>query len=388
MRYLVGFACVLALGVVPVVGCSSDGDAGGSGGSAGVGGIGGEGGGAPNRTAELEEFLDDYIDQQVKVDDTGIAVALVGPGGVVELERTYGMANLEESVALTSETVFELASVSKQFTATAIMMLYEEGLVAPEDPVSETFSEGPAEWASMTVHHLLTHQSGLPDYANDQPPGTVEGWSNADVLAYLLETSLEFPPGDEFEYSNSGYAMLAMLLERVTGESFADFLQQRIFEPLGMSDTLVPAVAPPDVPNLARGYRLGHLVEYSSRTNGAGHQHSTLEDLIQWELGIRDAALLSPDTLALMFTRHVDIPVEKRVSHFDDCDYGYGWMTCSAKVGPLLHHGGRTGGFRTLIDRDPAANVTVIMLSNGSYEWTFEIGDDLIEFYRKGSGAP
>jgi len=182
MRHLFGFICVLALGVMPLVGCSDSGGTSGSGGTGAVGGARGDGG------AELEEFLDDYIDQQVKVDDTGIVVALVGPGGLVELERAYGMANLEESVPMTSETVFNLASVSKQFTATAIMMLYEEGLVAPEDSVSQTFPEAPAEWAGMTLHHLLAHQSGLPDFANDQPLGAIEGWSNDDVLTYLLET--------------------------------------------------------------------------------------------------------------------------------------------------------------------------------------------------------
>lgn len=381
MRYLVGLICVLALGVMPITGCSSDGRSGGSGGS------GGEGGGG-NRTAELEAFLDDYIDQQIKVAETGIAVALVGPRGVVEVERTYGMANLNDSVPMTSDTVVELASVSKQFTATAIMVLYEDDLVAPEDLLSDTFPEAPAEWASMTVHHLLTHQSGLPDYINDQPPGTVEGWDNDDVLDYLLDTPLKFPPGNEFEYSNSGYVILAMLVERVTGESLPDFLGERVFEPTGMHDTFVPDESPPDIPAMGRSYNeLGVLLEYSARTSGAAQVHSTLADMIRWELGIRNAAIVSADTLALMFTVYVDIPKEKQVSYFEDCGYGYGWFVCDTFVGLLQHHGGRWAGFRNVIDRHATDGLTTIMLSNGSYEWAFEIGPKLMEFYQSESGT-
>jgi CubicO group peptidase (beta-lactamase class C family) len=370
---VIGLVCVLALGVMPLVGCS---DSEGAGASAGDGGSGGAGGVGGTTTAELEEFLDDYIDQQVKIDDTGIAVALVRADGRVELERTYGMANIEESVRMSPDTVSYLASVAKQFTATAIMLLYEDGLVDPEDLVTQTFPEVPPEWAGMTVHHLLTHQSGLASYV---PP---DGATNDDMLAHVIETPLSFPPGSEFEYSNPGYTLLAMLVERVTGEPFPDFVRERVFVPLGMSDTLVPTVSPPDVPNLARGYLLGEPQAYPSLLYGQGGQYSTLTDMVRWELGLRSATILSRDTLALMFTPHVEIPEDRQVApHYDDCDYGYGWFICDSKVGSLQHHGGRGYGFRTAVDRHPSEGLTTIMLSNGSYEWTYEIGASLMEFY-------
>ena len=358
-----------------------------SGASGAVGGIGGEAGARADRTPELEAFVDDYIDQQAKVDDAGVAIALVGPGGLVEAQRSYGMANIEDSVPMSSDTVVELASVSKPFTSTAIMLLYEEGEVAPQDLVSTAFPEAPAAWASMTVHHLLTHQAGLPDYINDQPPGTVEGWDNGDVLAYLLGTPLEFAPGDGFDYSNSGYVVLALLVERVTGESFPDFLSERVFEPLGMLDTLVPAESPPNIPAMAQSYQLGVLLEYSARTSGPAQVHSTLADMIRWELGIRNASLLSPGTLALMSTVHVEVPPDKQVSYLDDCGYGYGWAICDSFVGLLQQHGGRWAGFRNVVDRHTTEGLTTIMLSNGSYEWAFEMGPDLMSFYLDDGGG-
>ena len=380
MRWFMGLLLALALAVV---GCSETAGSGGSGGSGGLGGEGGSVGlgGTPSRTAELEEFLDGHIEGQARVDEAGIAVALLGPGGVVELERTYGMANIEDSIPMTSDTVFELASVSKPFTATAIMVLYEEGQLAPEDQVSSSFPEAPPGWASMTVHHLLTHQSGLPDYISEQPPGTVEGWDNDDVLDYLLATPLQFPPGDGFDYSNSGYVMLAILVERITGESFPDFLSERVLEPLGMLDTFVPAESPPNIPAMARSYLLGSPREYSARTYGAAQVHSTLADLIRWELGIRDASVLSADTLALMATVHVEVPAAGEVSYLDDCGYGYGWAICDSFVGPLQQHGGRWGGFRNVVDRHMTEGLTTIMLSNGSYDWAFQIGPELLELY-------
>ena len=372
MRYLVGLVCALGLGVTPLVGCGdNNGGGGGSGGSAGSGGA----------ASGLEMFLDDYVYQRMTDDEPGVTVALVGPGGAVELEKSYGMADVDNAIPIDSHTIFDLASVSKQFTATAIMILYEEGTVSPEDLVSDTFPEAPPEWASMTVHHLLTHQSGLPDFWNDQIVGESRGWTNDDVLEYLLETPLEFLPGEQFEYSNSGFVMLAILLERVTGEQFEDFVREHIFEPLGMNDSWLSDNSPPDVPNLAQVYILGAPYEYSTHSMGHSEQFSSLDDMIKWDLGIRRGTLLSPDTAALMFTWYVDTP-----DATDDCGFGYGWWICNLADGGVLQaHNGRAYAFRTEIEREPRSGLTVIMLSNASYDWVYEIGPALREFYRGGS---
>lgn len=384
MRYFVGLVLAAALAAM---GCSEtagaggsagDGGQGGVGGSAGVAGAGGDGGSAQN-DPELEAFLDDYVYARMTNDDPGLAVALIGPGEVVELEKSYGMADVEQAIPIDSHTIFDLASVSKQFTATAIMMLYEEGMVSPDDLVADSFPEGRPEWASMTVHHLLTHQSGLSDFRNDEIVGQSRGWHNSDVLEYLLETPLEFPPGDRYEYSNSGFVMLAILLERETGEPFEDFVREHILQPLHMNDSQLSENTPPDVPNLARAYILGAPYDYSAHVMGSTNQFSSLADMIKWDLAIRRGTLLSRDTAALMFTNHV--------AYAGAC-YGYGWVICEhPDGGDYQGHNGREFAFRTLIEREPDSGVTVIMLSNGSYEWTYEIGPSLRAFYKSESGT-
>jgi len=376
MRYVFGFICVLALGVM---GCSEAAGTGGSAGDGGAGGLGGAGGaggqgGSGQNNLELEAFLDAYVYERMADDDPGVAVALIGPGGVVEVEKSYGMADVEQAMPVDSHTIFDLASVSKQFTAAVIMVLYEDGMVSPDDLVADAFPEGPPEWASMTVHHLLTHQSGLSDFRNDEIVAVSRGWDNDDVLEYLLETPLEFPPGDRYEYSNSGFVMLAILLERAAGEPFEELVRDHIFEPLGMDDSQLSENTPPDVANLARAYILGAPYEYSAHVMGSTNQFSSLADMIKWELALRSGTLLSPDTAALMFTRHI--------TYAGDCGYGYGWVICNYADGVYQGHNGREFAFRTLIEREPELDVTVIMLSNGSYEWAYELGPAVRGFYR------
>ncbi len=383
MRYLLHLVFALALaamgcsetsgtgGTAGEVGAGGDG---GVGGDVGAAGVGGEGGSAQNNP-ELEAFLDDYVYERMTDDDPGVAVALIGPGEVAEVAKSYGMADVEQAMPIDSHTIFDLASLSKQFTAASIMLLYEEGVVSPDDLVADAFPEGPPEWASMTVHHLLTHQSGLSDFRNDEIVGVSRGWHNDDVLEYLLETPLEFPPGDRYEYSNSGFVMLAILLERATGEPFEDFVREHIFEPLGMNDSQLSENTPPDVPNLAQAYILGAPYEYSAHVMGSTHQFSSLADMIKWELALRNGTLLSPDSAALMFTSHV--------VYAGDCGYGYGWVICNYADGVYQGHNGSDFAYRTLIEREPESDVTIIMLSNGSYnEWVYALGPALRDFYR------
>ncbi len=351
MRYLTTFLFVFALTVVPLVGCGGDGD----------------------QTAELlEEFLDDYLAERVEPDGPGVAVAVVGPAGVV-FEKAYGMANLEESIPIGLDTPFDLASVSKQFTAMAVMILYEEGKLPTQDLISDVFPEALPEWSTITVHHLLTHQSGFPDYINDQGFWAPFGWVNEDVLAYLIDTPLEFAPGDRWEYSNSGYVMLALLVERVAEQPFEAFIHERIFDPLGMASSLLTEEDPPDLPNRALTYRAdGEPHAYVLGTTGSGRIYSTIDDLKLWEAGLRDATLVSRDTLDLMFTRYVSSSLSATFSF--DCSYGYGWEICDNDGWPAAQvHGGRGLGELTGIMRLPEEDVAFIMLSNGGFDWAWEM---------------
>lgn len=229
----------------------------------------------------------------------------------------------------------------------------------------------------MTVHHLLTHQSGLPDHLNDRPFGTRSDWTNEDVLAYLLETPLEFAPGEHYEYSNSGYVMVALLIERVSGQLYEDFVQERIFTPLGMVDSSVPPMYPPDIPNRAIGYLQDVLNESPVQTMGDVGHHSSLEDLRRWEVGLRSPTLVSPETLAVMFTPHVQLP------NLPECSYGYGWFVCDGWEGlPFtIDHTGRLLAFTTHILRIPEEELTVLMLANGTFwAWAYDLTVDLSNF--------
>ena len=324
-------------------------------------------------TEDLERFADDYVAERLQPDGPGLAVALVGPEGVM-FEKSYGMANIAESLPISADTPFNLASVTKQFTATAVMILYEEGELRPEDLVADYFPEAPAAWREegMTVQHLLTHQSGIPDFLNDTSGG---GWTNDEVLAWALVVPPEFSPGERYEYSNTGYTLLAVLVERISEQSFPSFLQERIFAPLGMVSSSVPDDWPTDIPNEAESYIQGVQYEFPRRAMGEGTNHSSLRDLERWELSMREPTLVLPETLALMITPHANWPYDP------DCGYGYGWVICDRAGEPLnVYHDGVSSGYRTLITRAPGEDVTVIMLSNGTFDWAASMAHGLWRF--------
>ena len=311
-------------------------------------------------TEDLERFADDYVAERLQPDGPGLAVALVGPEGVM-FEKSYGMANIAESLPISADTPFNLASVTKQFTATAVMILYEEGELRPEDLVADYFPEAPAAWREegMTVQHLLTHQSGIPDFLNDTSGG---GWTNDEVLAWALVVPPEFSPGERYEYSNTGYTLLAVLVER-------------IFAPLGMVSSSVPDDWPSDIPNEAESYFQGARYEFIRRAMGEGTNHSSLRDLERWELSMREPTLVLPETLALMITPHANWPYDP------ECGYGYGWVICDRAGEPLnVYHDGVSSGYRTLITRAPGEDVTVIMLSNGTFDWAVPMAHGLWRF--------
>ena len=283
MRYLVGSVCVLALGVLA---------------------CGETSGSARPSAAEIEQFVDDYVADRLVSGGPGLAVAVMGPDGVV-FEKVYGTANLEAELPVASDTPFELASASKQFNATAVMILYEDGLVHPDDLVADYFPEAPPEWRQlgMTVHHPLTHQSGIHNLNSWD-----SGWSNLQTLAYAIYTPLDFTPGARYTYSNTGYVLLALLVERVSGQTFEDFLQEQIFQPLAMAQSSVPRAQPPDIPGRARSCREGELFELPLLTVGSRGQYSSLDDLETWELALRNPTVVSAETQELMFTGYVDAP--------------------------------------------------------------------------------
>jgi CubicO group peptidase (beta-lactamase class C family) len=305
----------------------------------------------------FEEIIDDLISRAVQPDDPGMVVLAIRDG-VAILERAYGLASLETGSPATTDTRFYLASVSKQFTAMAVMILKERGQLEFDDPIRDIFPEGPAEWDGITIHHLLTHQSGIIDYfaGLDYDFPALNGFTNQDVLDFVVTQNLEFTPGSQYKYSNSGYVLLALLVERVSALPFHTFVRENIFAPLGMDQSVVYDESRPEVPRRAIGYTHdGQLNDYFLLTMGDGGIFSTTEDLMLWDQALYTERLVSPGTLARAFTSY-----NKR-------GYGYGWLVRTRQGSQYLLHAGGLAGYASFIGRLPDESFTLVILSSGSY---------------------
>lgn len=286
------------------------------------------------------------------------AAVLVVQNGEAVLSAAYGMADLDKGTAITKDTNFRLASVTKQFTATAILLLVKDGLVGLDEPVRQILDGMPAVAGTVTVRHLLQHQSGLLDYENLIPDGFEGQVHDSDVLELISGTdSLYFPTGTDYRYSNTGYALLALIVEKRSGLTFPEFLATRIFTPLGMEHSVAFVDGVNIIPNRAFGYVVdGPSVTFRDQSStsavlGDGGIYSSLTDLQRWDAAL-DTDRLLPDSLrSLMFTPGLN-------------GYGFGWRI-DTHAGHRRHgHTGSTSGFRNVIHRYPDLGLTVIILTN------------------------
>jgi CubicO group peptidase (beta-lactamase class C family) len=288
------------------------------------------------------------------------ACVLVLHNGEPIVRQAYGMADLEREIAATSTTNYRLASVTKQFTAAAVLMLREEGALSFDAPLHEWFPSIDPPAAGATLLHLLTHTSGLIDYEVLIPSGRTGQLHDADVLRLVeSEPRTYFAPGSSYRYSNGGYALLALVVERVSGMRFAAFLQERIFSPLGMSGTIAYQRGVSTVINRAYGYSRADGgwkrtdQNPTSAVLGDGGVYSSIEDLAKWDAALYDGRLLRPESLRLAFTpaTATDDPATR---------YGLGWRI----TGETVWHSGESIGFRNVIVRWPKRRLTVIVLTN------------------------
>ena len=290
------------------------------------------------------------------------ASLLVIKDGKAVLDRSYGLANLEDDDKATPATNYRLASVSKQFTAAAILLLAEQGRLKLDDPVRRWLPTLPETTSAVTLRQLLDHTGGLVDYEDLIPPGTTGQVSDNDVLRMLSATSKTyFAPGTAYRYSNTGYVLLGLVVERASGYSLPLYLKQQIFQPLGMDHTLLYEKGGPEVDDRAYGYsevngqwtRTDQSV--TSATRGDGGIYSSVEDLAKWDAALYDNRLLSDASRKLAFSPHVKVTGEPY-----EASYGYGWRI----TGDTLWHSGESIGFRNIIVRWPKQHLTVIILSN------------------------
>ncbi len=301
--------------------------------------------------------VDDYLSGLVKQNRFSGAV-LVARDGRVLLEKGYGFANAELEVPNTPQTKFRLGSITKQFTAASVLLLQEQGKLNVQDPVCKYVENCPAAWQPITIHHLLTHTSGIPsftgfpDYLKTMAlPTTV-----SETIARFRDKPLEFKPGERFSYSNSGYVLLSHIVEKVSGQTYADFMREHIFAPLGMKNTGAD-VTSQILKNRASGYRAGPdgltNAPYldMSIPQGAGALYSTVEDLYIWGQALFGGKLLAQKSLDAMLTVVKDY-------------YAYGIGVDTQFKLPRIGHSGGINGFNTYMAWFPAERATFVVLSN------------------------
>jgi CubicO group peptidase (beta-lactamase class C family) len=300
----------------------------------------------------------------------GASVIVIRDSRVV-FRQAYGMADLERNTPATPTTDYRLASLTKQFTAMATMLLVRDGRLTYDQPVRTVLPELPPAAAAVTIRHLLNHTSGLPDYEDLIPDTQTVQVSDQDVLSLLAShDSVYFPAGTRYRYSNSGYCLLALVVERVSGMAFADFLRQRIFAPLGMTRTLAHTVGRDTVPERAYGYTpdSGRFVpsdqSVTSATLGDGGIYTSVEDLAHWDEALYGERLVDRTALRLAATPPV-LPG-------DSTQYGFGWFVDTYRGLRRWRHTGETSGFTNAIQRFPERRTTIIVLTNrnGGEPWT------------------
>ncbi|MDR3698638.1 MAG: serine hydrolase [Candidatus Sulfopaludibacter sp.] len=312
----------------------------------------------------------------------GAAVLVRSRGGAI-FQRGYGIRDTRTRAPIDEHTGFRLASVTKQFTAMAVMLLIHDGKLQLDQKLTGIFPDFPAYGGAIAIRHLLTHTSGLPDYEDLMGPGwsPVHQIQDGDVLELLKHQSAgKFAPGTSWEYSNSGYVMLGLVVAKVSGEPFGEFLRRRIFAPLHMDGTLVYLKGGDSVPNRAYGHSksAGGFEETdqssTSATQGDGGVYSNLADLAKWDEALEKHTLLSDAEMSAAVTpvtlangqpaKWPATPGGDNLAPGKPVSYGFGWFLDPYHSHPRMWHFGSTMGFGTAIERFPADQVSVIVLCN------------------------
>lgn len=300
----------------------------------------------------------------------GASVMVIRDGQPV-YSTGYGLANLEMGTPCAPETNFRLASVTKQFTAMSILMLHEAGKLSLDDRLPKFFPGFPNYGKDITVRMILTHTSGLLAYEDFVPDSATDQVKDHDVLKLLeKQNKTMFPPGSQFHYSNTGYAFLALIVEVVSGKTYAQFLRDSIFQPLNMTNSVAYEKGISTVPNRALGYtetkganklRREFLMTDQSSTSavlGDGGIYSSTVDMFKWDQALYTEKLISKELLREAYTAHSNI------SDFKGSGYGYGWYIGNDHGVPCVWHYGSTCGFSTHIERFPEKKFSIIILTN------------------------
>lgn len=308
------------------------------------------------------DAIEDYIrEEQARFRIPGLSIAVLR-GNSVMLARGYGYANVELKAPASDSTVYQSGSVSKQFTAAGIVMLSEQGRLSLDDPITRFLPEGAPSWQRVTVRHLLTHTSGIPNYDEDSLDWRRD-YTEDEIVRLAASEPLDFSPGDRWSYSGTGYVLLGIIIHRVTGKFYGDFLRDHLFKPLGMpaaranSETDI-------VPNRAAGYHFvgdtlknSDWISPSLRSTADGGLDFSVLDLAQWAIALNRGMVLGRTALEASWT-----PV--RLNGGGSYPYGFGWHLGQQRGYRRIGHSGAREGFRATIQRYPDFDLTVIVMTN------------------------
>jgi CubicO group peptidase (beta-lactamase class C family) len=304
-------------------------------------------------TARMEQVVQSYVPAK-----QFMGTVLVAQDGKVLLDKGYGFANLEWQVPNTPTTKFRLGSITKQFTAASILLLEERGKLKVEDPVKKYMPDAPAVWDKVTIFHVLTHTSGIPSFTSfpEFRSKEAQAMTPQQLVDWFRDKPLEFEPGTKWNYSNSGYVLLGYLIEKISGQSYIDFLQQNIFTPLGMKDSGYDSNSTV-IAHRAAGYAPGKDgpenagFVHMSIPFSAGALYSTTEDLLRWEQGLFGGKVLKPESLVKMTT-----PFKQ--------DYAFGLAVLTRNGHKVITHDGGIEGFNTSLAYYPDDKLVVAVLAN------------------------
>lgn len=335
---------------------------------------------APAR-GRIDAFVRAELERQ-KVPGVGIGIV---KNGKVVLARGYGFANLEHQVPAGPETLFQAGSLGKQFTAMAVMLQVEAGKLALTDPVTKFFPGAPASWSAITVRHLLNHTSGLPDLE-----GTLDyrkDYTDEELVRFAHALTLEFAPGSRWSYSNTGYVLLGIIVNRVSGTFYGDVLRERVFKPAGMKTARI--ISEEDIiPHRAAGYRLvkGELknqewVSPSLNRTADGSMYVSVRDMMAWDAAVQARAILTPESWREILT---PAPLNSGATF----PYGFGWQLDERAGRPLHQHSGAWQGFTSYFGRYLGEGLSVVVLTNSAMASPTRFAEGIAALVNPALGPP
>ncbi|WP_319480245.1 serine hydrolase domain-containing protein [uncultured Draconibacterium sp.] len=334
----------------------------------------------------LESEIDNILSMKYTSKEPG-AVFLVAKAGKPVYRKAFGKANIELDVDMNTENVFQIGSMTKQFTAVAIMMLVEEGKLSVVDEITKFIPEFPTHDKTITIHHLLTHTSGIKDYTSMKSIGSIaeKDLSPSELIDFFKNEPMDFAPGEEFQYNNSGYIILGYIIELISGMRYEDFVEENIFQKVGMKNSRY-ANAREVIENRAYGYQqnknelmnkmhISFNVVYS-----AGALMSTVDDLLKWQNAINNNLLVNEDTKNQLFTNWT-------LNNGKEIDYGYGWHLKEIRNTLSREHGGNIFGFKSMAVYVLESDIYVVGLTNCDFNSPTQLTRDIVsltmQFFNK-----